>query len=190
MAQSLPPIQGVHHTAFRCRDAEETRHFYEDVLGLKLAAALAFDTEPGTGNPMRYMHMFFELGDGRFVAFFDWPGEATPEMFRRESGFDLHLALEIDDMSGLDTYKDRLQNNGFKAFGPVEHDFVRSVYCYDPNGIQVEVTARTEKHDEILEEEGREAREVVRSWTKETRPAKAGLWHNGKEPPIHNTASA
>jgi hypothetical protein len=26
-------IKGLHHFAWRCRDAEETRGFYEDVLG-------------------------------------------------------------------------------------------------------------------------------------------------------------
>lgn len=27
-------LKGIHHSAYRCRDAEETRGFYEDVLGL------------------------------------------------------------------------------------------------------------------------------------------------------------
>ena len=30
------PIQQLHHFAYRARDAEETRHFYEDILGLPL----------------------------------------------------------------------------------------------------------------------------------------------------------
>ena len=30
------PIHGLHHFAYRCKDAEETRHFYEDILGLPL----------------------------------------------------------------------------------------------------------------------------------------------------------
>ena len=34
---SVAPIHGLHHFAWRCRDAEETRHFYEDLLGLPLA---------------------------------------------------------------------------------------------------------------------------------------------------------
>ena len=28
------PVRGLHHFAWRCRDCEETRRFYEDVLGL------------------------------------------------------------------------------------------------------------------------------------------------------------
>lgn len=54
-AKTVPAIRGVHHTAFRCRDAAETQRFYEGVLGLPLAAALSFDEEPGTGAPLKYM---------------------------------------------------------------------------------------------------------------------------------------
>ena len=34
-------IKGLHHNAWRCRDSEATRQFYEDFLGLPLASALA-----------------------------------------------------------------------------------------------------------------------------------------------------
>jgi len=33
-------IKGLHHAAYRCRDSEETRAFYEDFLGLPLATAV------------------------------------------------------------------------------------------------------------------------------------------------------
>ena len=33
-------IRGLHHNAYRCRDSEETRRFYEDFLGLRLAGTL------------------------------------------------------------------------------------------------------------------------------------------------------
>ena len=32
-------IKGLHHTAYRCKDVEETRQFYEDFLGLPLVDA-------------------------------------------------------------------------------------------------------------------------------------------------------
>ena len=32
-------IKGLHHNAYRCRDSEETRRFYEDFLGLRFAEA-------------------------------------------------------------------------------------------------------------------------------------------------------
>ena len=37
-------IKGLHHNAYRCRDSEETRAFYEDFLGLPFADALEIST--------------------------------------------------------------------------------------------------------------------------------------------------
>ena len=36
-------IKGLHHNAYRCRDSEETRVFYEDFLGLRLVSAFEID---------------------------------------------------------------------------------------------------------------------------------------------------
>ncbi len=51
----LPPpaaVQQLHHYAYRAKDAEETRHFYEDILGLPLHALFL----PPAG---RLLHRFF-----------------------------------------------------------------------------------------------------------------------------------
>ena len=40
LARFKPNIANVHHVAYKCRDAEETRHFYEDILGLEFVAAV------------------------------------------------------------------------------------------------------------------------------------------------------
>ena len=36
-------IRKLHHAAYRCRDSEETRRFYEGFLGLALAGTLEID---------------------------------------------------------------------------------------------------------------------------------------------------
>ena len=41
-------IHGLHHNAYRCRDAEKTRCFYEDFLGLPLAEAFEITTTQTT----------------------------------------------------------------------------------------------------------------------------------------------
>jgi catechol 2,3-dioxygenase-like lactoylglutathione lyase family enzyme len=33
-------IRKLHHSAYRCRDSERTRRFYEDFLGLPLSGTL------------------------------------------------------------------------------------------------------------------------------------------------------
>ena len=73
-AGALPapaPIQQLHHYAYRARDAEETRHFYEDILGLPLYHIIQSDYVPSTGEYCPYTHFFFRLQDGSFIAFFD-----------------------------------------------------------------------------------------------------------------------
>ena len=55
-------IEKIHHVAYRCRDADQTRWFYEDVLGLPLAAALVLEEIPGLNEPTPYLHIFFEMG--------------------------------------------------------------------------------------------------------------------------------
>ena len=42
-------IKGLHHNAYRCRDSEQTRQFYEGFLGLPLVRAFEI-TETKTGR--------------------------------------------------------------------------------------------------------------------------------------------
>ncbi|MDZ4125588.1 MAG: VOC family protein, partial [Hydrogenophaga sp.] len=65
------PIQQLHHYAYRAKDAEETRRFYEDILGLPLYHIIQSDHVPSTGEYCPYTHFFFRLQDGSFIAFFD-----------------------------------------------------------------------------------------------------------------------
>lgn len=172
-----PPIKGVHHTAFRCRDAEQTRAFYQDVLGLPLRASLVFEEEPGTGRPLPYMHLFFQLGDGNYVAFFDVPDGVKPEKFKMKWGMDLHFAMEVASMEDLMAFKQRLADHAIPCFGPIDHHFVHSIYFYDPNGVNVEITVRDPRHDQIMAEEAESAKRLMAEWTARTTPQKteAGL---------------
>ena len=56
-------IKGLHHNAYRCRDSEETRRFYEDFLGLPLAGTLLID-ETKTGRATRALHTRARDGSG------------------------------------------------------------------------------------------------------------------------------
>ncbi len=89
---ALKTLGNVHHAAYRCRDAEQTRWFYEEVLGLPLAAAMVFDHISGMDIDCDYMHLFFQLGDGNFIAFFDEPDRASTESFKRKDSFDVPIA--------------------------------------------------------------------------------------------------
>ena len=167
-----PRIKGVHHAAWRCRDAAETRWFYETVCGLELEAALSFKEAPGSGLPLRYMHLFFKMGDGNFVAFFDIPDSAKEEYFKQRSGFNLHFAMEVETMAELEIFKQRWQDHGLEVYGPLDHHFVKSIYTYDPNGIQVEITCKTPVYDAYMAEERAQNERQMAAWQQETAAVK------------------
>lgn len=170
------PIHGAHHIAYRCLDAEQTRWFYQDVMGLRLASAFVFKEAPGSGEVIEYMHLFFELGDGKYLAFFDAPENADPRVLDRKHSFDVHIAFEVASEAELLDMQQRVREHGKTCFGPVEHEFVRSIYMYDPNGIQVEVTYRCAQHDAIMEAEGRHAAATIAEWSARTRARKIELF--------------
>lgn len=175
MSDHRPPAartKGIHHGAFRCLDAEQTRWFYVDVLGLELAGGVVIEAVPGTGADDPYMHLFFRMGNGEFIAFFDAPGSAAPGSFARKESFDLHWAFELADEDALLAMRDRVRSFGINCGGPLDHHFVRSIYMYDPNGIQIEFTIRVPDHDRILAEEAGDFEAVLRDWSERTRAAK------------------
>lgn len=174
MAEAPPaiPLGGIHHNAFRCRDAAQTRWFYEEVLGLKAAAGLVIDTVPGTGAETPYMHIFFELGDGNYIAFFDSPYDADADWFDAKNSFDMHVAIEAKTRGDMLAMQDRIKALGVKCFGPIDHDFVESVYMYDPNGIQIEITCRTADHERIMADEAAHLDDVMAAWSERTRQLK------------------
>ncbi|CAA0079054.1 Uncharacterised protein [Zhongshania aliphaticivorans] len=173
MTSSLKPLHNIHHAAYRCRDAEQTRWFYEDILGLKLAAAFEEDIDfgEGLGRNRHFLHIFFEMGDGNYLAFFDEPSISKEEDFARKDSFDMHLALEAENMDDLLAWHKHINDAGKTCLGPVDHGFVHSVYMYDPNGIQVEITCRASDQS-IMQQHNDHARASLADWTQKTRALK------------------
>lgn len=153
-------IKGLHHNAYRCRDAEETRAFYEDFLGLPLAGTLPIN-ETKTGREASVLHIFFELGDGSYLAFFEEPGE--PFEFKEQRDFDLHIALEVDGDT-LAAMLDKGKAAGREVRGPVDHEFIHSIYFRDPNGYVIELAAKTADHEELMDPSRNRARELLQEW--------------------------
>ncbi len=171
-SSSLGRLHNANHVAYRCRDAQQTQWFYEEVLGLPLAIALVLEEVPGTNEKTPYMHLFFEMGNGDFIAFFDEPEGATAEQFVRQHSFNVHLAFECNGEDDLLEWQRQINAKGVSCLGPVDHGFVKSVYMYDPNGLQVEITTRTADYDKIIAHEHAHALENIELWAKRSRAAK------------------
>ena len=161
-------IKGLHHAAYRCRDMEETRSFYEDFLGLEFAKALWIE-ETKTGRRTDTLHGFFRMDDGSFLAFFEAPD--MPFEFKRQHDFDLHVALEVDEAT-LEAMLERGKQSGRETRGPADHGFIRSIYFRDPNGYVVELTAKTTADPGEAEE--REARDLLGRWRAARKESAAG----------------
>src|SRR6267142_5593952 len=136
-------IKSLHHVAYRCRDAKETADFYTRVLGLEYAMALAEDQVPSTREPHPYMHVFFRMDDGAYVAFFELPD--SPEMGRDPGtpAWVQHLALRVPDEETLLRSKARIESHGIEVIGPVDHGMCKSIYFFDPNGHRLELAVDT-----------------------------------------------
>jgi catechol 2,3-dioxygenase-like lactoylglutathione lyase family enzyme len=136
-------IKGLHHNAYRCRDSEATRKFYEDFLLLPLQCAFEIK-QTKTGRDSRVLHSFYGMADGSFLAFFEEPDE--PFEFRQQRDFDLHIALEVES-DYLLKMLEKGRSLGMKVRGISDHDFIHSIYFRDPNGYVIELAAKTDSHD-------------------------------------------
>src|SRR3954465_3130947 len=87
-------INGLHHYAYKCRDAEETRHFYEDILGLPMTHVMEVrDLKATTGELVSFVHVFFQMGNGGYLAFFDLGDHKAPVTDPATPPFSMHMAL-------------------------------------------------------------------------------------------------
>lgn len=157
-------IKGLHHFAYRCRDCEETRRFYEDVLGLPLVHVIKATTVPSTGEHCPYVHIFFEMHDGSFIAFFDLGDNVKPMGSPNTPDWVNHLALRVESTDDLIAAKHRLETAGVQVLGVTDHHIINSIYFYDPNGIRLELTTPTVSKDE-MNEYAKRARADLDEWT-------------------------
>ncbi|HEY7167296.1 MAG TPA: VOC family protein [Candidatus Binatia bacterium] len=155
-------IRGLHHAAYRCRDSEETRKFYEDFLGLKLVGTL--EIKEKDARTADALHTFFQMDDGSCIAFFEAP--KIPFEFKRQGDFDLHIALEVDEATLL-AMMAKGKERGIETRGIADHGLVHSIYFRDPNGYVVELTAKMPGHDEGLNPRTNKAREILDKWQSE-----------------------
>ena len=165
-------IKGLHHNAYRCRDSEETRQFYEGFLGLPLVHTLKIEqTMTGRKTDGGVLHTFYQLDDGSCLAFFEAP--AMPFEFKEQHDFDLHIALEVEP-EALERMFAKGKAEGREVRGISDHKFIRSIYFRDPNGYVIELTAKVPGKERDMDPTANHARDILNKWQVEKRePAKA-----------------
>jgi catechol 2,3-dioxygenase-like lactoylglutathione lyase family enzyme len=165
--RSLPapaPIHQLHHFAYRAKDAEETRHFYEDILGLPLYHIIQSDHVPSTGEYCPYTHFFFRLQDGSFIAFFDLGNDEAALPSPNTPAWVNHISFRVDSQQALRDMKERLEANGVEVLGITDHHIFHSIYFFDPNGVRLELTAQLADEFQMLQE-SKTAHARLAEWT-------------------------
>lgn len=152
----MTDIRNLHHAAYRCRDSEETRIFYEDFLGLPLINALPIG-KTRSGRAANVLHTFFQMADGACLAFFEEPGK--PFEFKDQRDFDLHIALEVSRDTLL-TMFEKGKAAGIETRGISDHGFIDSIYFRDPNGYVIELAAAKD----TVEGGAADAHQILADW--------------------------
>lgn len=155
-------IKGLHHNAYRCRDSEETRKFYEGFLGLPLVQAFEIK-ETKSGRRTSVLHSFYALDDGSCLAFFEAPDMAFE--FKTQHDYDLHIALEVSQQALKEMFA-KGKAASVETRGISDHGFINSIYFRDPNGYVIELTAKRPGHEEAMDPKRNHARERLAEWQK------------------------
>ena len=161
---SLP--SRLHHNAYVTRDLEATRKFYEEIIGLPLNAAWC-EKDELFGAERVYCHLFFGLGDGGALAFFQFAKSEDQEQFGPTMPFTPfhHIALNVDKKTQQGIEK-RLKEAGYKEPQSfvIEHGYCRSVYATDPNGLIVEFTLDHPDAKKINAARKKDAHQELKRW--------------------------
>lgn len=138
------PATGLHHVAYACADLDATQHFYQDLMGFPLVHTEIEHIEGGY-----FRHVFYDLGDGSCIAFFDLHGVGEKpdwsSSLSRPNGLPVwvnHIAFRATE-DKQNEVKSRMEAAGVKALMDVDHGWCHSLYYLDPNGIMVELCRDT-----------------------------------------------
>lgn len=145
----------IHHVALATTDTDATHRFYTEAMGFRLAKVVAGETEHGWSK-----HIFYDTGDGGFIAFWELHDSSVID-YRTDISIGMglpiwvnHLAFTAPTVDYLTEAKERWLSAGVTVM-EVDHDWCRSIYTTDPNGVLVEWCAmvRDLNDDDRLEAE-------------------------------------
>ena len=134
--------RGFSHIGLSTLDLDKTRDFYENVLGFKPVRCDVIRVKEGG----RIRHIFFDTGRDQLIAFMEARGVAgIPAQYDAgitgglgvPSAF-YHFAFEAGSEAALLDKRQELIAKGVNVTEVVDHDWAKSIYFKDPNGVQLE----------------------------------------------------
>lgn len=173
--------KGMHHVAYRCKDAKETVEWYQKHLNMGFVLAIAEDQVPSTKEPDPYMHVFLDAGGGNVLAFFEIP--TLPDMGRDPNTPEWvqHIAFKVDDRDALLNYKSHLEANGIEVIGVIDHTIFHSIYFFDPNGHRLELAYDDPNSESMLGRLDDVKVEMLEEWSRTKKAPRHADWLHSKE---------
>lgn len=152
--------KGFSHIGLSTLDLDKTREFYEGVLGFKPVRCDTIAVKEGG----KIRHIFFDTGRDQLLAFMEARGvPGVPAEY--DAGINrglgvpsafYHFAFETGSLPGLERKRQELLSKGVKVSEIVDHDWAKSIYFKDPNGMQLEYCCYTrELNDDDAQMKGR-----------------------------------
>jgi glyoxylase I family protein len=155
-------VRHMHHHAYACWDSEETRHFYEDIMGMPLVAAVVLE-DPLREDGSRYCYTFFEITDGNALAFFEHVSLVHPKRFTARGSSHHYVALEVEGDAMVRQLQGKLDAAGV-ANVLVDQGVSLSLRFNDPNGLVLECTANIPPSLEYERSSRRSAHSILERW--------------------------
>jgi len=139
--------KGWSHVSLGTLDMDATRAFYEDVLGFKAVRCDVIKVKEGG----EIRHVFFDTGAGQLLAFMSPRGvPGVPVEFDASLNRPLgmpegvyHFAFEAESQGALEAKRAELIEKGVKVTPVVDHEWAKSIYFKDPNGLMLEYSYLT-----------------------------------------------
>lgn len=134
--------KGFSHIGLSTRDLDATREFYEHVLGFKAVRCDIIKIAEGG----RIRHVFFDTGRDQLLAFME-PQEVAGIPTDYDAGINdglgvpgsfYHFAFEAGSEAALAAKRHELLAKGVRVTEIVDHEWSKSIYFKDPNGISLE----------------------------------------------------
>jgi catechol 2,3-dioxygenase-like lactoylglutathione lyase family enzyme len=133
---------GFSHIGLSTLDLDKTREFYEGILGFRpLVCDIIKVQEGGKIRPI-----FFDTGHDQLIAFMEArevPGVPREYDAGINQGLGLpdafyHFAFEAGNEGALVQKREELISKGVQVSSIVDHNWAKSIYFKDPNGISLE----------------------------------------------------
>ena len=139
--------KGFSHIGLSTLDLDRTRDFYERVLGFKPVRCDILKVKEGG----QIRHIFFDTGRDQLIAFMEASGvpgipaeyDAGINRGLGVPGVFYHFAFEAGSEAALAEKRHELLAKGVEVTEVVDHDWAKSIYFKDPNGIQLEFCCYT-----------------------------------------------